>query len=43
MKTRILQHYTTEDFDLRRLFIGVTTLNGFYPETTIYSDFQNLE
>jgi hypothetical protein len=43
MKTRILQYYTTEDFDLRRLFIGVTTLNGFYPETTIYSDFQNLE
>lgn len=43
MKTRILQHYTTDDFDLRRLFIGVTTLNGLYPETTIYSDFQNLE
>lgn len=43
MKTKILQYYTTDDFDLRRLFIGVTTLNGLYPETTIYSDFNNLE
>jgi hypothetical protein len=43
MKKKILEYYNTEDFDLRRLFIGVTTLNGFYPETKIFSNFNNLE
>jgi hypothetical protein len=43
MKKKILEYYTTEDFDLRRLYIGVTALNGFYPETKIFSNFNNLE
>jgi hypothetical protein len=43
MKKKILEYYTTEDFDLKRLFIGVTALNGFYPETKIFSNFNNLE
>jgi len=39
MKTRILQHYTTHDFDLDRLYIGVTTLG----KTSIHTGFENLE
>jgi hypothetical protein len=43
MKKKILQYYTTDDFELRKLFIGVTALNGYYPETQIFSNFNNLE
>lgn len=43
MKNRLLQKYTTEDFDLNRLFIGVTTLKGCASDTTIFSGFENLE
>ena len=43
MKKRIMEFYTTDDFDLQRLFIGVTAFNGMYPETNIYSGFNNLE
>lgn len=44
MKDRILQHYSIDDFDLRRLFIGVTTINTSYrANTTIFSGFTSLE
>ena len=43
MKHKILTNYKTEDFDLKRLFIGITTLNNFKINTNIYSDFENLE
>jgi hypothetical protein len=43
MKKRLLQKYSTEDFNLNKLFIGVTTLQKFNPETIIYNDFQSLE
>lgn len=43
MKKKILEYYTTDDFDLQKLFIGVTALNGYYPETKIFSNFNNLE
>ena len=43
MKKRIMEFYTTDDFDLQRLFIGVTAFNGIYPDTNIYSGFHNLE
>jgi len=43
MKKKILQYYTTDDFDLKKLFIGVTELNGYYPETQIFTNFNNLE
>ena len=43
MKTRILDKYTTEDFDLTRLFIGVTTVKDYTSDTTIFSGFENLE
>lgn len=43
MKNKILSLCKSEDFDLRRLFIGVTTIDAYKPHTTIYSGFTNLE
>jgi len=40
MKEIILRKYTEDDFDLRRLFIGVTSMQG---GTNIYSDFDGIE
>ena len=42
MKLKLLQYFTTDDFDLRKLFIGVTTFNNFYPNTIIFSGFNDL-
>jgi len=43
IKSKILQHYSSNDFDLRRLFIGVTTIDNCKKNMVIYSDFHNLE
>ena len=43
LKYKLLTKYNSNDFDLRRLFIGVTTLKKFKPVTNIFSDFNNLE
>lgn len=43
IKNRILQNYKTEDFELERLFIGVTTLEKYKSNTVIYNGFENLE
>ena len=43
MKYKLLEICTDEDFDLRRLFIGVTTIKDFHSTTNIFSDFDNLE
>jgi len=43
MKYKLLTSYKTDDFDLRRLFIGVTTIKGFAPFTNIFSEFETLE
>ena len=43
IKYKLLSLYKEEDFDLRRLFIGVTTLNWFVPYINIFSEFENLE
>jgi len=43
LKYKLLSNYETDDFDLRRLFIGVTTLKQFKPVTNIFSDFNSLE
>lgn len=43
IKNRILQNYKTEDFELERLFIGVTTLERYKSKTVIYNGFENLE
>lgn len=43
MKQQFLLHAKTEDFDLRRLFIGVTTLEKLRPKTSIFYGFETLE
>ena len=43
LKYKILTKYTSDDFDLRRLFIGVTTMQKYNYNTTIFSGFNNLE
>lgn len=43
LKYKLLSSYKTDDFDLRRLFIGVTTIKFFSPSTNIFSDFETLE
>jgi len=42
IKLKLLTEYTTDDFDLRRLFIGVTTIYGCKTNTTIFSGFDSL-
>lgn len=43
IKETLLNSYISEDFDLKRLFIGVTTISRAKPRTNIFSDFDNLE
>ena len=43
LKYKILTNYKDDDFDLKRLFIGVTSLKYFVPCTNIFSDFETLE
>jgi len=43
LKKKLLQNYNSDDFDLRRLFIGVTTMQKYDYNTTIFSGFDNLE
>jgi len=43
LKYKILTKYTSDDFDLQRLFIGVTTMQKYNYNTTIFSGFNNLE
>jgi len=43
IKYKILKYYNDDDFDLARLFIGVTTVQNWQTQTSIFSDFDNLE
>jgi len=43
LKYKLLTNWKDEDFDLQRLFIGITTFRKFKPCTDIFSDFENLE
>ena len=43
MKYKLLSTYKSEDFELKKLFIGVTTFKHFLPNINIYSDFNDLE
>jgi Patatin-like phospholipase len=43
LKYKLLSNYNNDDFDLRRLFIGVTTIKRLKPATNIFSDFNSLE
>ena len=45
IKDQMLENYQTSDFDLRRLFIGVTTFDkhNYKANTTIFTGFDSLE
>jgi len=43
LKFNILKNYNENDFDLNRLFIGVTTIQNLTPQTNIFSDFVTIE
>jgi len=43
LKMKLLQTYKSEDFDMNRLFVGVTTYNKLNFNTNIFTDFDNLE
>lgn len=43
IKYKLLSSYKTEDFDLKKVFIGVTTFNNFKLNTNIYTNFNDLE
>lgn len=42
-KYKLLSSYKNEDFNLKKLFIGVTTFKRFMPNINIYTDFEDLE
>ena len=42
-KYKLLSCYKQDEFDLKKLFIGVTTFNKFVPNVNIYTDFEDLE
>lgn len=43
LKKQIMMNYKTEDFELEKLFVGLTIINNYRIQTRIYSDFENLE
>jgi len=43
LKYKILSLYTNEDFELDKLFIGVTSIKNFRIQTSIFSRFENVE
>ena len=43
MKYNILKKYKEDDFDLKKLFIGVTSFEKLKIKTHIFSDFDTLE
>jgi len=43
LKYRILSSYKTDDFDLKKMFVGVTTFKRLFPVINIYTDFEDLE
>lgn len=43
LKYKLLSSYKNEDFDLKKLFIGVTTFRKIIPNVTIYTDFEDLD
>ena len=43
VKNKILSEFKTDDFDLNKLYIGVTSLNDCKVNTIIYNDFLTLE
>jgi hypothetical protein len=43
IKQRLLETYSTNDFDLSKLYIGITTLQNAHLKTVIETDFVDLE
>lgn len=43
LKYKLLSTHKTDEFDLKKLFIGVTTFRNFIPNANIYTDFEDLE
>lgn len=43
IKMKMLDNYQTSDFELRKLFIGVTTFDNYKTNTTIFTGFDSLE
>lgn len=43
IKYKILNNFKTEDFDLKNLFVGVTSFDYMKIKTHIFSDFESLE
>ena len=43
LKKQIMTNYKTDDFELEKLFVGLTIINNYRIQTRIYSDFENLE
>jgi len=43
IKYKILNKFKTEDFDLKKLFVGVTSFDYMKIKTNIFSDFESLE
>lgn len=42
-KFSLLDKYSSNDFDLEKIFIGITNINNFQLETNIYGNFEDLE
>ena len=43
IKTIIVNKYTVDDFEINRMYVGVTIIENYKPNTTIYNSFENLE
>jgi len=43
IKTIIVNKYTIDDFDINRMYVGVTIVDNYKTNTTIYNNFENLE
>lgn len=43
IKNALLDNFSTNDFELDKLFIGVTCIQNFHVKTNIYHHFENLE
>ena len=43
IKYKILNKFNADDFDLKRLFVGVTSFDNLQINTHIFSEFENLE
>ena len=43
LKKKVLQEFSTHDFDLKKIFIGVSVFESFILKTYIYTDFKSLE